>query len=352
MSCSAPGQPLDATRSFPHYPRHHRLRPFQQAERRLARALSALSAARRRGGAASACHRGLEHPASEAGDGPVARRHADLDVRRDVSRFHGRARSGREPARSDERTQLDPAPHQCRAIRNDPEWNNGDYDKQPSQLGPRRAALRADDAERRPHPGAGADAREGRCALSAVRRAGAEGRCQQPALSDRIHDGLRPVSRTSRRSRRGSSPSTSPTMRSIRPSWACWRPVSRAFPARVRSWCRPGRRARATTPRCAQRSGRVIWPIFWDVRGALADKAICARHNATRNFGGTRGRQDDESIGAAQAWRRSTTSKSSPTIRCRRRPKATSSSACAPPRSTTTTCSPSKACPASRCRCR
>ena len=40
------------------------------------------------------------------------------------------------------------------AIRNDPEWNDGDYEKQPTQLDDQRADLCADDAERGAHPGA------------------------------------------------------------------------------------------------------------------------------------------------------------------------------------------------------
>ena len=58
--------------------------------------------------------KGLNIPHLQAGDGAVARRHAELDVRRDVSGFHGGAGPGREPARPDERPQLDSAPHQRR----------------------------------------------------------------------------------------------------------------------------------------------------------------------------------------------------------------------------------------------
>ena len=50
------------------------------------------------------------------------------------------------------------------AIRNDPEWNNGDYDKQPSTGSASRRSRRC---SRRAwsHPGAQRDARAGRCAL-------------------------------------------------------------------------------------------------------------------------------------------------------------------------------------------
>ena len=149
------------------------------------------------------------------------------------------------------------------AIRNDPEWNERRLRDAADQLGAGGAALRADDAERRPHPGAGADAREGRCALSSSSSSGRRRPMPTTGSFRSNRQWTTTHQRISRRSKRGSSPSTSPTMRSIRPSWACWRPALRGFPARVRSWCRPGQRARATTPRCARRSGRAIWPIFW-----------------------------------------------------------------------------------------
>ena len=155
-----PGQPLDAARHFLIIPDiigfgrsskpsdglrarfpHYRLHDVAVAQHRLVT-------------------EGLNIPHLKLVMGAVARRHADLDVRRDVSGLHGRARSGREPARSDERTQLDPAPHQRRG---DPQRSGVEQRRlrdAADQLGPRRAALRADDAERRPHPGAGADARD------------------------------------------------------------------------------------------------------------------------------------------------------------------------------------------------
>ena len=79
------------------------------------------------------------------------------------------------------------------AIRNDPEWNGGDYETQPTgwaRVAPLSALMHA---ERRAHPGDRVDAREGRRVLPAARRAREEGRRQQPALPDRVDDGLRPV---------------------------------------------------------------------------------------------------------------------------------------------------------------
>jgi homoserine acetyltransferase len=95
----------------------------------------------RRGGAASPRYRGAEHPASEAGDGAIARRHADLDVRRDVSGLHGCARSGRKPARTDEQAQLDPAPHQCRSDPQRPRLEQRRLRHAADQLGPGGGAL-------------------------------------------------------------------------------------------------------------------------------------------------------------------------------------------------------------------
>ena len=82
------------------------------------------------------------------------------------------------------------------AIRNDPEWNNGDYEKQPTnwvRVAPLSALITQSVVRIQER---GADARTGRRFLPAACRKREEGRRQQPALSDRIHDGLRSVRRS------------------------------------------------------------------------------------------------------------------------------------------------------------
>ena len=148
-----PGQPLDAAKNFLIIPDiigfgrsskpsdglrarfpHYRLHDVAVAQHRLVT-------------------EGLKIPRAEARHGPVARRHADLDVRRDVPGLHGRAGAGREPARADERPQLDPAPHQCRGDPQRSRMEGRRLRDAADRLGSRRAAVGDVHPERRAHPG-------------------------------------------------------------------------------------------------------------------------------------------------------------------------------------------------------
>ena len=258
-----PGQPLDAARHFLIVPDiigfgrsskpsdglrarfpHYRLHDVAVAQHRLVT-------------------EGLEHPASEAGDGPVARRHADcwmfgemfpdfMDALVPVASQPG-PMSGRNWIQRKINVE---------AIRNDPEWNNGDYDKQPSNW-VRVAPLTALMTQSVVRIQELAPTREKGDALyrqfvERAKKADANNRLYQIEF----HDGLRSVRgsgedqgaalRHQLRRRRGQS------ARARRAGGRC-RAHSRR--AQRRGAGRAAER-RGTTPRCARRCGRAIWRRF------------------------------------------------------------------------------------------
>ena len=125
------GQPLDAEKIFHHSAGRDRRGEIDQAVRRAARQVSALQLRRHGFGAVQAGDRGPGYQASAAGDRQFDGRHADLDVGRGVSGFHGRAGADGGAAHGDVEPQLDDAADADRFVRNDPEWKNGDYTTQP-----------------------------------------------------------------------------------------------------------------------------------------------------------------------------------------------------------------------------
>ena len=119
------------------------------------------------------------------------------------------------------------------AIRNDPDWNGGNYDKNPTHY-VYSAPIAALMTESAMHYQKVAPSRAAMDELYArMVEAGEEARRQQPALRHRGGDGLRPVARISTRSRPSCSPSISPTTRSTRPSSAWSSRRSGGFPARA-----------------------------------------------------------------------------------------------------------------------
>ena len=94
--------------------RRHRARQVQQAERRAARALSALRLPRHGAGGLPAADAGAEGQSCAPRHGHLHGRHAHLGVGRAAPGVHGRAHAAREPADAGLRAQPRLAPHDHR----------------------------------------------------------------------------------------------------------------------------------------------------------------------------------------------------------------------------------------------
>ena len=110
-SCSAPGQPLDATKYFIILPDAIGAGKSAKPSDGLRAEVPALQLRRHGRGAVPAADRGPRHPAPAPGDRQLDGRHADLDLGRDVSRLHGRAGADGVAADRDVEPQLDDAAH-------------------------------------------------------------------------------------------------------------------------------------------------------------------------------------------------------------------------------------------------
>jgi homoserine O-acetyltransferase len=157
-----PGQPLDATRYY--IILTDAIGTGNRASlRTAAHALPAVQLRRHGRRAVSAGHEHLEGEAPAARDRQLDGRHADVDLGAEVSGVHGRRRADGVAA-----TEMSSRNWMLRrliidSIRNDPEWMNGNYTKQPKSLPVRVGVLRARDQRRQPGALQGcADAREGR----------------------------------------------------------------------------------------------------------------------------------------------------------------------------------------------
>jgi len=105
-----------------------------KTERRIARALSALQLQRYGHGAISVVDRRSRRESSAAGDGDLDGWNAHVGLGREISRVHRRVDAAREPTGSDRRPQSNMRRMVIDSIRNDPDWNNGEYKSQPRGL--------------------------------------------------------------------------------------------------------------------------------------------------------------------------------------------------------------------------
>ena len=162
----------------------------------------------------------------------------------------------RSPAsRSRSRPQLDLAAHRHRGDPQRSRLERGQLHGKPDALHPHRAVRLADDRERRPAAGDGQ--------RRARRRTRSTGNGSPTSPRGDANDQLYATEAVMDydpapllgRSRRSCSPSTSPTTRSIRRSWAWSSRRSGRFPARGSCWCRRAPIRTGTSRTCRRRSG-------------------------------------------------------------------------------------------------